>query len=162
MPNILYMAVSRDGFIAGSNDETPWSDAEWEAFASFVVTCDIVLIGRRTYEIMQKDDQFVEGPTYTVATAQQAYDAGGFSTIRINAAKDMPQAKRVGIIGGGELNGRLAKLGVIDELYLDIEPVELHAGIKLFGNYEPALKLQLIGSKLIGKATIQRHYKVNR
>jgi hypothetical protein len=25
---ILYGAISSDGFIAGPNDETPWSDAE--------------------------------------------------------------------------------------------------------------------------------------
>lgn len=52
MANILYMAISRDGFIADSNDETPWSDAEWEAFQEFAKSCEVVLLGKRTFQIM--------------------------------------------------------------------------------------------------------------
>jgi dihydrofolate reductase len=51
---VLYMAISADGFIAGPDDETPWSEEEWESFKAFVKTCDAVLIGRRTYEIMRQ------------------------------------------------------------------------------------------------------------
>jgi len=40
MKTILYVALSADGFIAGLNDETPWSDEEWAAFQEFVKTCD--------------------------------------------------------------------------------------------------------------------------
>lgn len=32
MTNILYMAMSRDVFIADEHDKTPWSDEEWAAF----------------------------------------------------------------------------------------------------------------------------------
>lgn len=44
---ILYMAISADGFIAGVNNETPWSDEEWEAYREFVMSCDVCLIGSR-------------------------------------------------------------------------------------------------------------------
>lgn len=160
MANILYMAISRDGFIADSNDETPWSDAEWEAFQEFAKSCEVVLLGKRTFQIMQAGGEFVTGPRYIVVTNDKTLDTGEFGKIAINKAKDMPKAGKVGIIGGGELNGRLAKLGVIDEIILDIEPLELKEGIRLFGNHEIPLKLELIASKLIGDSTIQRHYRV--
>ncbi len=162
MANILYMAISKDGYIAGPNDETPWSDESWAAFVSFVQSCDKVLLGRRSYEIMRDADDFVEGPEYIVASNDPDYDAGSFATARIVAPEDLPQTGRLGIIGGGELNGQLAEMGVIDEIYLDIEPIELHRGTKLFGYHEPTLKLKPLGSRLIGDATVQRHYQVVR
>jgi dihydrofolate reductase len=160
MANILYMAISRDGFIAGSADETPWSDAEWQSFQEFAKSCDLLLLGKRTFEIMKAGGEFVDGPRYTVVTNDQTINTFGLNKIAINTAADMPSGGKIGIIGGGELNGRLAKLGVIDEIILDIEPVDLGEGIRLFGDYDIPLKLELIGSTLIGKSTIQRHYRV--
>ena len=155
------MTVSKDGFIADKNDETPWSDASWEAFQAFVLSCDIILLGRRTFEIMQRDDEFIAGPVYIVATRQEDFDAGDYKTVNITSAAMMPQADKVGIIGGGDLNGQLANLGVIDEMYLDIEPIELHEGIRLFGTREPELKLEPLDSKELGEGTVQRHYAVH-
>lgn len=160
MPNILYMAISQDGYIADSNDETPWSEASWDAFEDFVLSCDAVLMGRRTFEIMQKNSELIDGPDYIVATSDKATEIDGFSTIMINSREDMPEVERLGIIGGGELNGRLAKMGAIDEIILDIEPIKLEGGIKLFGKYDIPLKLKFLDSKIIGEDTVQRHYKV--
>ncbi|HSX16895.1 MAG TPA: dihydrofolate reductase family protein [Patescibacteria group bacterium] len=160
MSNILYMAISTDGFIADENDNTPWSDEEWAAFHTFAETCDVLLLGRRTYEIMRKHDDFVEGPEYIVVTNNPSLPTDGLAKTSIDGPEDMPEGGRVGIIGGGELNGRLAKMGVINEMILDIEPITLGKGIRLFGKYDVPLKLELIGSKQIGEGTIQRHYRV--
>ena len=153
------MAISEDGYIADANNETPWSDAEWEEFKVFVASCDVVLIGKRTFQIM-KEDEFVEGPRYIVVTSDKDLDTGKLQKIAINMKEDIPKAAKLGVIGGGDLNGRLAKLGVIDEMILDIEPIALGAGTRLFGRYDIPLKLTLLGSKRIGVSTIQRHYKV--
>lgn len=160
MANVLYMAISRDGLIAGPHDETPWSDEEWEAFQVFVQTCDIILLGKRTYQIMQEHGEFVNGPHYIVATTDQNLNTHGFEKRTIYSATDMPRAGKIGIIGGGELNGRLAELGLINEIILDTEAVDLHAGIPLFGKHKISPKLQLLSSRQLGPQTVQRHYKV--
>lgn len=160
MSNILYMAISQDGFIADSNDETPWSDAAWESFKDFVISCDVILLGRRTFQIMQENDEFVVGPRYIVVTNSKDLLTGDLTKINISSKEDVPKAKKLGIIGGGELNGQLAKLNVINEIILDIEPIKLKTGIRLFGKYDIPLKLKLFDSKQIGDATVQRHYKV--
>jgi dihydrofolate reductase len=159
---VLYMAISSDGFIAGPDDETPWSEEEWEAFKAFVKTCDVVLIGRRTYEIMRDQDDFVKGPEYLVVTHEKSLKTGKFKKITIDSKADMPKAAKVGVIGGGELNGSLALLGAIDEIILDIEPTVLGEGTRLFGSYDVPLKLKLLDSKLIGDSTTQRHYEIVR
>lgn len=159
---ILYMAVSVDGFIAGTNNETPWSDAEWEAYREFVKSCDVCLIGGRTYEVMTASNEFVEGVKYLVVTQDDNLSTGDFEKISIQSADDMPDANKIGVVGGGELNGSLAELGVINEIILDVEPVTLGQGKLLFGSHKPDLKLKLLSSKQIGESTLQNHYEILR
>ena len=51
----VYMAMSIDGKVARTNDETPWSDESWDAFNERINIADAFIIGRETYEIM--DDE---------------------------------------------------------------------------------------------------------
>jgi dihydrofolate reductase len=157
---VLYMAISADGFIAGPHDETPWSDEEWAAFQEFVKTCDVVLLGRRTYEIMAKQDEFVDGPEYVIITNNPSAGTGSLRKLSVKDKSDLPQVDKLGVIGGGELNGSLAKLGVIDEIIIDVEPITLGDGKRLFGSHDVRLTLELIDSRKIGHSTIQNHYRV--
>lgn len=154
------MAISADGYIAGPNDETPWSDEEWEAYQAFVLTCDCVLLGRRTYEIMSRDDDFTAGVPYMVVSDDTSFDTGDFPRISIHKRADLPEFDIIGVIGGGELNGRMMELGLIDEIILDVEPVTLGGGTKLFGKHDIPLKLKPLSSRELNKETVQRHYQV--
>lgn len=162
MANILYMAISSDGLIAGKNDETPWSDESWEAFAEFIRSCDVVLLGRRTYKIMKDGDEFVDGPKYIVVTNNLSLDTGGLEKLAIKSAGDIPKVTKLGIIGGGDLNGRLAKLGVIDEVILDKESIELYEGVKLFGKHSVSPKLELVSQRRLNDSVTQYHYTVKK
>lgn len=157
---VLYMATSADGFIAGTNDETPWSDEEWTAFQDFVKSCDVCLLGRKTYEIMKNGGEFIDGTRYIVVTNDQAANTGDYEKLRINSPSDLPQAEKIGVIGGGELNGSLADLGVIDEIILDVEPITFGQGKQPFGSHSINLKLELLATRKIGQSTTQNHYKV--
>jgi riboflavin biosynthesis pyrimidine reductase len=64
------------------------------------------------------------------------------------------------VAGGGKLNGSFMKEGLIDDIYLDVEPTILGNGIKLFGDRELEKKLRLIGMKRLSRNEIQLHYKV--
>lgn len=157
---ILYMAISTDGFIAGTDDETPWCNEEWIAFQEFVKSCDVCLLGRTAYEIMKNGGEFVDGTKYIVVTNDQTADTGDYEKLTTNSPGGLPQAEKVGIVGGGELNGSLAELGVIDEIILDVEPIILGQGKRLFGSHNINLKLKLLATKQIGQSTIQNHYEV--
>lgn len=97
---VLYMATSADGFIAGTNDEAPWSDEEWTAFQDFVKSCDVCLLGRKTYEIMKNGGEFIDGTRYIVVTNDQAANTGDYEKLRINSPSDLPQAEKIGVFGG--------------------------------------------------------------
>jgi dihydrofolate reductase len=159
MANILYAAISQDGFIADLDDKTPWSSEETIAFNAFVRTCDAILLGRRSFEIMRDGQELQPGIRYIVATTKPQH-LKGIETVTIETKQDIPEFPKLGVIGGGELNGRLAKLGALDELFLDIEPITLKDGVRLFGNHDIPLKLEPLESRKISSSTMQRHYKI--
>ena len=64
--------------------------------------------------------------------------------------------------GGGKLNASFMKENLVDEIYLDVEPVVLGKGVKLFDDGEFEKSLELLVIKKISKDEIQLHYKVKK
>lgn len=157
---VLYNAISADGFIAGEHDETPWSDEEWMAFQDFVKSCDVCLLGRRTYEIMRLSGEFIAEGHYLVVTSDQNADTAPYKKVTIRSSDDLPKVDKIGLIGGGELNGSLAELGCIDEMILDLESVILGRGTRLFGSHNVTVRLKLLSSTQLGPSFIQNRYEV--
>lgn len=157
---VMYMAISADGYIAGSNNETPWSDEEWQAFNEFQKSCDAILIGRKTYEIMQKHDELLSECNYYVATTQRLSGLpDNVKTIELQSKGNIPEVNKLGVTGGTSLNTYMMKLGVVNELILDVESVLLGEGKRLFS--EPIkLSLRLFGQRKIGPTTLQIKYRV--
>ena len=64
------------------------------------------------------------------------------------------------VAGGGILNLSFLKENLIDEIYIDTEPVVFSPGIKLFEGEEVEKRLELVGTKMFSKNGTQAHYKV--
>lgn len=55
MKTILYMATTIDGFVAKKDDSTGFvSDVEWDSFQAEMKRVGNIIIGRRTFELMEK------------------------------------------------------------------------------------------------------------
>lgn len=52
------------------------------------------------------------------------------------------------------------KEGLVDEIYLDIEPIVLGKGIQLFEDADFESKLELLETRKFSNNEIQLHYKV--
>ncbi|KKS79899.1 MAG: Bifunctional deaminase-reductase domain protein [Candidatus Beckwithbacteria bacterium GW2011_GWA2_43_10] len=68
--------------------------------------------------------------------------------------------KEVILTGGSINNSAFGKLGLINEIILDIEGVIIGQGIPLFNPEEFELKLQLKTVKKVTENILQLHYKV--
>jgi dihydrofolate reductase len=168
----LYNAVSIDGFIAGENDNTSWvSDKDWEIFEKLVKEKKAVVMGKRTYEVSGEDFPYPCELNIVMTSDEKLLknDNGNDSILFTN--KPLKQLikeveakgfKELLIIGGGRLNASFLKENLIDEIIIDIHPIILGQGIKLFEGEDvnQILQLreieQLQGGLLLVKYNIKR------
>lgn len=166
MKVVLYMAMSTDGYIAKKNDETSWSKEEWQSFSQFVKEAGNLVVGRKTFEIMKSGGEFkkIGNPEVVVVSSKRIVESS-----KVEGAKSPEEAvgklrvkgfSTIVVGGGSKLNASFMKAGLIDEIYLDIEPQIFGKGKPLFSEEEFECRLKLLGTKMLSKDTIQSHYKV--
>ncbi len=169
MKVILYMATTVNGFIAKENDDTSFVSKEsWRNYLKAIRKSDAVILGRRTYEIMprrefQKDCLYVtltdkkslrKRVPNVIFTAQRPKDVLTFLK-----AKGF---KRISICGGGKLSASFMNENLIDEIYLDIEPVAFGEGVRLFADGSFESKLKLLQARKLSPNTLQLHYQIRK
>lgn len=161
------MAQTVNGFIAKLDNATPWSDEEWEVYKKKVGKAGNIIIGRKTYDIM-KDDGFGDmGNPFVIVVSQQNFS----NTENVAFVKTPQEALQVArdkgfaevlITGGSQINGLFLKENLVDEIFLDVEPLLFGQGIPLFSLYENDFQLELVEAKPYGKNGLQLHYTVKK
>jgi dihydrofolate reductase len=159
----MIIATSLDGYIARFENDfsLDWTSPEDKKFfIERTKKAGVVIFGKKTYEtishplkerlnIVYSRDKKYEGVEITQKSPKELLvelEARGFS--------------EVAICGGASIYTLFMKAGVVNEIYLTIEPVIFGKGIKLFNekiNYN--LKL-LETKKLNDSGTLLLHYKV--
>ena len=163
MKTILYLAMTPNGYIARENDESPWSNEEWEHFSTVAKRVGNLIVGRKTFEIMSKDGDFQElGNPFTLVLSKQENDDPKFinspeQAITLLKEKGFSEAL---VIGGGMTNSSFVQSGFVDEIHLDIEPFLFGKGVKLFADADFDLNLKLLKIKKISENTVQLQYKI--
>lgn len=168
MKVILYMAISMNGIIAKSDDDTSWiSKEEWNSYSLATRTAGCLIVGRKTYHILTKQPEFAELKNIKIVAVSKE----DFTTLSPNhfvahspkeALDLLKDFKEVIVAGGGILNASFFVENLVDEIYLDIEPIIIGEGIPIFKGKAFEQKLELIGQKKITDNEIQLHYRVNR
>lgn len=168
----LYMAMTVNGFIAKEDDDTSFvSENEWNSFRAMVADIGNMIIGNRTYEIMKKGDEFKDLENIRVVVVSKVSNDATSNIIsdKHSIAKSPQEAlvilekegfERALVAGGGTLNASFMKENLVDEIYLDIEPVIFAEGIRLFAENDFEAKLKLIETKNLSSDEIQLHYRV--
>lgn len=172
MKVILYMAMSLNGIIAGEHNEEDFISHDcWLTWLEVLHQHGCVIWGRKTHKVVRSwpksyfDD--IKRIKVVVVSANPHYEVGkGFELV------DSPEAalktlkkqgfKSVVLSGGSTLNTAFAKLGLIDEVILNVEPVIVSKGIPLFKPDDFELPLKLIEMKQSKGKTIQLHYRVKK
>ena len=166
MKVILYMAITANGFIAKKNDDTSWiSRDEWDSYSQMVQRARCMVVGHRTYNILTKQPEFSElKDVRLVAVSKKDFQvlAANHTVAHspkeaLEALKDFPE---VVVAGGGQLNAAFLEENLVDEIYLDIEPIVFGEGIPIFRDKGFERKLELLDQKKITAQEIQLHYRV--
>lgn len=168
MKATLYMAISVNGMVAKTDDDTDWiSKEEWDSYSATVRKAGCVIVGRRTYHILTKQDGFAEfdGVRMVVVShsdvelVQSNHSVAHSPQEALEQLKEFPE---VIVAGGGILNAAFMEANLVDELVLDIEPIVLGKGIPLFNGSAFDRKLKFIGQTMISKNEIQTRYIISK
>jgi len=165
---ILYMAISINGYIAKEDDNTNWiSGEEWNSYSRMVQKAGNLIVGHRTYNILTNQPEFAEFKDVKLVVVSNT----DFQTLSANhlTARTPKEAlallkdfNEVIVAGGGILNASFMKDDLIDEIYIDIEPLAIGKGIKLFADEDFEANLILLKTNKISDNEIQLHYAVKK
>ena len=171
MKVILYMATTTNGFIAKEDDNTEFvSEEEWESYKKAVKKAGCIICGRRTYEIALREGNLLteEGLNVVLTHNQNLKSSHPKVLITTKSPPEIieylsQQGFTEAIIGGGGiLNSSFLQAGLIDEIYLDVEPQVFGKGVPVFSPASFDHKLEFVESKMLSPKTIQLHYRVKK
>jgi len=157
---ILSLSMSLDGFVAGTNisPQLPmgengmrlhdWifggkTNADVRIIEELMNDSGAVIIGRHTYDVA------IDGgwsgsspfpmPAIIISTTVPGKLVGGFRFMRgiegaLALAKEIAGEKNIWVMGGANTAQQFINAGLIDEMQINLAPILLGKGIKLFGN----------------------------
>jgi len=158
------VAASLDGFIAGPHGEFDWIVMDPEIdFAALVAEFDTLLMGRHTFELVQKSDRgFIGMKAIVFSRTLRAMDHADVTVVGENGTDLVRElrakpGKDIWLFGGGQLFSSLAQANLVDTVEVAIMPVLLGQGIPLAPQLVEAKKLKLARQKIYkaGIASLQ-------
>jgi len=176
----LGLANSLDNFIArkdGGSDWLHWSNEVAEISARFMKTVDVLVMGRKTYEVMLAAGEtsypgatnyvFTRSAKKAAALRKRVGTKANLKIVSDDAATFIRELKSttgkgIAVFGGGELASNLISADLIDEIVLNVHPVILGSGIPLFSEIERQINLELLKVKRLKKSCILLSYRIKR
>jgi dihydrofolate reductase len=167
----IYIAITPNGMIAKRDDDTTWiSEIEWGMFSRFVNDHGNMVIGKRTYEILVAHDEFNRpelGSIRTVVLSDTRIDVHDPSHVSVaysptEALAQLGEFETVVIAGGGSMNSSFMRENLVDELFLDIEPIVFGSGIRVFDDANFEANLELVDVLRYARHGVQLRYRVKR
>lgn len=163
------MGITINGYIAKEDGDSEWtSEEDLQGFYEHSKKAGNIIMGRNTYESASKYGYFpFPDAINVVMTHQPLENRWGEKVIFTDKSpKEVLQIleekgfKEAFLAGGGYLNSSFMKEGLIDEIYLDIEPLVFGKGIQVFSPEDFEYELELLEINKLNKNTVQVHYKV--
>ncbi len=166
---ILIAAVSADGKIAERADQSSldWTSKEdTQFFVKRTKEAGVMIMGRKTFETIGKPlkerlivvmTSSTEGKTsqtgileYTTASPKEILE-------------DLTERgyKEAAICGGSSVYAQFLKEGLVDEVFLTIEPVLFGSGVPLATDFS-RINMTLVDTTRLGDQAVLLHFKVLR
>ncbi len=168
MRKIRYqVACSVDGYIAGPEDNYDWITPEPEFdFDALYEQFDILLMGRRTYEIVSAAGESFRGKQVLVASRKlRQQDHPEVEIVskdlerRVKELRGQP-GRDIWLYGGGELFSQLLTWNLVDTVEPAIIPVLLGGGVPFLPSPAVYRRLTLTGQSVYPGGMILLEYEV--
>ncbi|MBS2017096.1 MAG: dihydrofolate reductase [Deltaproteobacteria bacterium] len=170
----VFIATSVDGFVAGVGDDLGWlrvveRPGEDYGYEAFMGTVDVLVMGRRTYEVALGFPSWPYAGKRVVVMSR-ALGAGdvrhGVEVFGGSPGELVASLRAQGLerayVDGAALIRSFLEAGLIDDLTLSVVPVVLGGGIRLFGDAGSRRDLVLEESRAFPSGLVRSRYRLAR
>jgi len=173
MKTSVFCGVSLDGFLARTDDTFDFlltGEQEPHGFKEFLASVDVVVMGRRTFEVVQKLGHLgLYGKKPIIVLSSRALDLPSVKGAMLERASGEPaeivqQLSQRGFkhayVDGGLTIQRFLGAGCIDRLTVTRVPVLIGAGIPLFGPVPHDIPLRHVATHSYPGGLVQSEYEI--
>ncbi|OOG75329.1 dihydrofolate reductase family protein [Algoriphagus sp. A40] len=169
----VFIATSLDGYIAKPNEDLSFlkiveKEGEDYGYAEFTATIDTILLGRKTYDWVQREigsSHYDNGEREVYVITRTKRPNVGRTTFYSASLPDLiaelksKSGKDIYCDGGAEVITELLKNDLIDEFIISMIPILVGDGTRLFKDGRPEQTLELISTKQFDKGLVQLYYR---
>ncbi len=162
---IAYVAASIDGRISLTKKTRPdWTSKEdWAFFQDALAHADAVVVGRNTFGAaksrLEKRNTYVF--TNRVKGARRRGTVTFVNPSTVDVKDLLKDFKTIAIIGGAGVYRAMLEQGLMNELYVTIEPLVFGRGKEMFSGGTKTTRLRLVSVRKLNKTgTLLFHYSV--
>jgi dihydrofolate reductase len=173
MKNIIYIAVSLDGYIASEDGGIEWlmdipnPDGSDYGFGEFMEAIDAVVMGRNTFEQVLTFGQWPYNKTvFVLSNSLKTIPVELQGKVEIlrgdpNTIVDQLNSRDYNnlYIDGGKTIQKFLQHNLIDELIISTIPILLGKGIPLFKKIENEQKYEHVKTEVYQNTIVKSHYR---
>lgn len=163
---IAFVASSVDGRISLTSKTQPdWTSKEdWRFLQKWLSYIDAVVVGRNTYRAaaarLRKRNTFVLSSR--LKTLKRRGTVIFVNPINVNLEQFFREYKTVAVLGGGMVYRFMLEKGLLDEIFITVEPLIFGRGKAMFIGGTRTKQLHLLSVRKLNRAgTLLIHYKIN-
>jgi dihydrofolate reductase len=167
----VFIATSRDGFIAGPDDDLSWLPdghaGEDYGYEAFMAGTSAIVMGRRTHDVVQGfgiDWPYGDTPVFVVTSRPLETDEPSVQAVSGTPAEILARVREVtdgGVyVDGGEVIRQFLDAGLIDEATITVIPVDISEGVPLFTHDAQRARLGEPTSTAFPSGVVQRRYSL--
>ncbi len=174
MRTSVFVGISLDGFLARPDGAYDFlttgldADGDFNGYAAFFATVDVVLLGRNTYEVVLPFPQWPYGATPVFVLSSRPLPPPPPAAV-VERIAGTPQqvfsdlASRGfqhAYVDGGLTIQQFLRAGLIQRLVITRVPVLVGSGIPLFGPIDADIRLDHVATRELRGGAIQSEYRL--
>ncbi|GGE94377.1 dihydrofolate reductase family protein [Mycetocola zhadangensis] len=167
-----FLATSVDGFIAREDDTLDWLVGRGEAlgdtgYDDFFASIDAMVMGRGTYDVVKDFEEYPYGDK-RILILSTSLESTEWPNATVHRTLDdaLETLEREGITrvyaDGGKTVSTFLREGLLSEITISVAPVLIGSGIRLFGQLESDVELELTATRALDAGFTQSTYRVVR
>lgn len=160
MAVFFYGCITMDGYLATKEHGLGWlyetGNPEETSYDEFYRQMDVTLMGRRTFEEIEKIENPVAAypSTENYVFTHRELVCPGFAAVKGNPVefvKELGPDRNIWVVGGNTILSPLLNQDMVDYLIIQVAPVLLGAGIPLFTQEETLHRFRLNSVRQYGQ-----------